>query len=111
MPLFCGRSSTGSGMKSRTMAASMRLAVTVTIFFISSLDAEPILEVFTKNCAACHSAKTRTCGFSVASLDSVIQGGGKRGRAVVAGHPENSPLIQMLKGELAPRTSTLRCYG
>ena len=60
-------------------------------------------DVFTKNCADCHSEKLHTSGFSVASLETVIQGGNKHGRAVIAGHPESSPLIKMLKGELAPR--------
>jgi hypothetical protein len=60
----------------------------------------PILET---SCGACHSARAKTSGFSIESAESVIRGGNKRGRAVIAGHPEQSPLIGMLKGDLAPR--------
>src|SRR5437660_1030484 len=63
----------------------------------------PILELFQKNCADCHSTKIHSSGFSVASLDSVIGGGSKHGRAVIAGQPESSPLIKLLKGEITPR--------
>src|SRR5258708_1868394 len=65
--------------------------------------ASTVEDLLQKNCAACHSGKLRTSGFSVASLDSVIQGGNKHGRAVIAGHPERSPLVKLIKGELAPR--------
>src|SRR5262249_47231224 len=65
--------------------------------------ASPVEDLLQKNCAACHSDKLRTSGFSVASLDAVIQGGNKHGRAVVAGRPERSPLVKLIKGELAPR--------
>ena len=80
------------------------LAALTCIFSFGGEAAAPApLEVFTKNCAECHSEKLHTSGFSVASLESVIQGGNKHGRAVNAGHPESSPLIRMMKGEIAPR--------
>jgi hypothetical protein len=60
----------------------------------------PILKA---NCAACHSAKTKTSGFSIDTLESVVGGGNKHGRAVVAGHPEQSPLVRVLRGEIQPR--------
>src|ERR1700681_2205689 len=63
----------------------------------------PILELFQKNCAECHSITIHSSGFSVASLDTVIRGGSKHGRAVFAGQPEVSPLIKLLKGEMTPR--------
>jgi len=65
--------------------------------------ASPVEEIFAKNCSECHSAKLHTSGFSVASLETVIQGGNKHGRAVIAGHPETSPLIRLLKGEASPK--------
>ena len=61
---------------------------------------EPLL---TENCGQCHSAKSKTSGFSVASADAVVQGGNKYGRAVVPGHPEQSPLVKLLTGTLSPR--------
>src|SRR5687767_9819486 len=60
----------------------------------------PILQA---NCGDCHSEKTKTSGFSISTADSVIAGGNKHGKAVVEGHPDRSPLIRILKGELAPK--------
>jgi hypothetical protein len=59
--------------------------------------------LFESRCAACHSEKTKSSGFSVASLESVVAGGSKYGRAIVAGHPEDSSLLRVLSGELGPR--------
>jgi hypothetical protein len=59
----------------------------------------PLLE---SQCGACHSDKSKTSGFSVATMESVVRGGNKHGQAVVAGHPESSPLVKLLKGELQP---------
>ena len=59
----------------------------------------PLLEA---RCAACHSAKSKTSGFSIESLEAVVRGGNKHGQAVIAGHPETSPLVKLLKGELQP---------
>ena len=63
-------------------------------------DIAPLLSA---KCATCHSAKAKTSGFSVESLEAVIAGGNKHGRAVVPGHPEQSPLIGALRGKIAPR--------
>ncbi len=54
-------------------------------------------------CGACHSAKVKTSGFSVESLATAVAGGTKYGKAVVGGHPELSPLIRMVRGEMAPK--------
>ncbi len=62
-----------------------------------------VLPVLEANCAACHSPKVKTSGFSVTTMEAVIAGGNKHGRAVVAGHPEQSALVKMLRGEIAPR--------
>jgi hypothetical protein len=63
----------------------------------------PVASILLNNCNQCHSAKAKTSGFSIANLESVVQGGSKYGRAVVPGHPEQSPLAKLLKGELSPR--------
>ena len=60
----------------------------------------PILDA---RCGECHSAKTHTSGFSIASFDSVVAGGNKYGTAVSPGSPEKSALVKILKGELTPR--------
>ncbi|MCC6367252.1 MAG: PSD1 domain-containing protein [Bryobacterales bacterium] len=63
-------------------------------------DIAPILNT---HCAACHAGKTKSSDFSVETLQAVIAGGKNHGKAVVGGHPELSPLVKMLKGEMAPR--------
>ncbi len=55
------------------------------------------------NCLPCHAESTRTSGFSVASPSSVFAGGNRHGKAVQAGHPEQSVLIQILQGRVSPR--------
>src|SRR5260370_37505895 len=62
-----------------------------------------IRPVLSANCSECHSEKTKTSGFSVTSVDAVVAGGNKHGRAVVTGDPAGSPLVKILKGELNPR--------
>jgi hypothetical protein len=59
--------------------------------------------ILTPKCEQCHSAKTHSSGFSIATLDSVLIGGSKYGPPVIAGAPEKSPLVKLLKGELSPR--------
>lgn len=60
-------------------------------------DAPAILKQY---CGDCHSPRARTSGFSI---EHVLEPGARRGPAVIPGHPEQSPLVQLLKGELTPR--------
>jgi len=69
----------------------------------SAFGESPVAELLRKNCVECHSDKIHTSGFSVETLDAVVRGGSKHGRAVITGNPQKSPLVQMLKGEIAPR--------
>ena len=64
------------------------------------VDIAPILK---RSCAHCHTGPDRASGFSVETLESVLRGGARRGPAVIAGHPEQSPLIQVLLGHAEPR--------
>ncbi len=59
--------------------------------------------IFANRCAKCHSEEERSSGFSVASRAAVLAGGEKFGRAVVAGNPARSPLVQVLRGIREPR--------
>jgi hypothetical protein len=65
--------------------------------------AREIAPLLAEKCAACHSLKAKTSGYSVATRDSVIAGGNKHGKAVIGGHPEQSPLIKLIRGELTPK--------
>ncbi len=64
---------------------------------------EVVSEILKTNCSGCHSAQSKASDFSVATLASVVAGGKKHGKAVIGGHPDKSPLIQIIKGEIAPR--------
>lgn len=59
--------------------------------------------ILKERCATCHSAQNKASEFSVHTLESVMVGGKKHGRAVIGGHPETSPLIRILKGEITPQ--------
>jgi hypothetical protein len=63
---------------------------------------QTIAPILARQCADCHSEKTKTSGYSVAGQASVIAGGNKHGKAVYPGDPARSPLIRLLKGELQP---------
>jgi hypothetical protein len=88
------------------MLSSVQI-VTVTVFcgvaFGADAKWQSVAPIFEANCAACHSDKTKTSGFSISSLSAVVAGGNKHGKAVIEGHPDQSPLIKILKGELAPK--------
>ncbi|MCS7025549.1 MAG: DUF1553 domain-containing protein [Bryobacteraceae bacterium] len=65
--------------------------------------AREIAPLLAQKCSACHSARLTTSGFSVDTLSAVVAGGKKHGKAVIGGRPELSPLIKIVRGELAPR--------
>jgi mono/diheme cytochrome c family protein len=64
---------------------------------------QTVAPILASQCAECHSDRARTSGFSVATLRSVLAGGNKYGPAVVAGRPEQSPLVKLLLGHLTPQ--------
>ena len=70
-----------------------------------------VLPVLQANCLPCHDRHTRTSGFSVESLDSVLAGGARHGAAVKPGAPGQSPLIQVLRGEVQPRMPLGRAFS
>jgi len=79
------------------------LVVSISAQLAAAADfSETVGPILTRNCADCHSDKTKTSGFSVASQTSLIAGGSKHGKAVHPGDPAGSPLVRFLKGELQP---------
>src|SRR6476659_9986775 len=62
-----------------------------------------IAQILQANCATCHSEKAKTSGFSVATIETVVAGGNKYGRSVIEGHPDQSPIVKLLKGQLQPK--------
>ncbi len=79
------------------LAASIRAQLAAAADF-----SQTVGSILARQCADCHSEKTKTSGYSVAGQASVIAGGNKHGKAVYAGDPARSPLIRLLKGELQP---------
>ena len=72
---------------------------------------DQVLPVLKENCLPCHDRHTRTSGFSVESLDSVLAGGARHGAAVMPGAPEQSPLIKVLRGQIEPRMPLGRAFS
>ena len=64
---------------------------------------ETVLPILKSNCTPCHDQATKTSGFSIATAESVLGGGSRRGPAVIAGSAESSPLAQVLRGTLKPQ--------
>ena len=54
-----------------------------------------VMPVFRAKCLGCHSAKARSGGLSLESVDDVLRGG-KSGGAIVAGKPSDSLLLSMV---------------
>lgn len=79
------------------------LSVAAPLFGAAPDFKKEVLPLLTVNCGQCHSGDAKTSGFSVATMESVIAGGKKHGKAVVGGHPEESPLFQMINGAMAPQ--------
>src|ERR1700736_5109347 len=61
---------------------------------------QPLLQ---EKCGACHSADSRTSGFSIFTVASLLKGGNKDGPAIIPGKPAESPLIQRVRGLRGPR--------
>ena len=62
-----------------------------------------ILPILQAKCFPCHDRHTRTSGFSVENLESVLVGGARHGAAVKPGVPGQSPLIKLLRGKIQPQ--------
>ncbi len=62
-----------------------------------------IRPIFEKNCLSCHSLGNHQSGLVLETPDSVLRGGALQGPAAIAGHSDQSPLIQRLRGAKAPR--------
>ena len=77
--------------------------LTLFVFALKLASGNDAVAILKQHCASCHSDRQRSSGFSVDSTEAMLQGGSRRGPAIIPGHPEQSPLIKMLKGEITPR--------
>ncbi|MDX1983867.1 MAG: PSD1 and planctomycete cytochrome C domain-containing protein [Bryobacteraceae bacterium] len=86
------------------MQLVLSLLVTVPLWAAGPPDFKrDIAPILNAQCAACHAGKTKTSDYSVETLDAVIAGGKRHGKAVIGGHPEMSPLLKLINGQLAPK--------
>ncbi len=63
-------------------------------------DVWPILE---QHCLTCHGDTRPSSGFRVTSVEAIIEGGDKAAPGVIPGEPDDSPLVQYIRGELQPQ--------
>ena len=64
---------------------------------------DTVLPILRQHCLPCHSQANKTSGLSVMTTESLLAGGNRRGPAVIAGSPEQSPLVQALRGSIKPQ--------
>src|SRR5436309_3111363 len=62
-------------------------------------DIKPLLA---DRCVECH-AQDPESEFEVTSVPALLKGGKKKGPAVIAGKPDESPLVKYLRGEFKPQ--------
>ena len=112
------RPSLHSSLFGATLRRWPRCCLGATLLLLACLPAratvdfqDQVLPVLQENCLPCHDRHTRTSGFSVESLDSVLAGGARHGAAVMPGTPEQSPLIKVLRGEIEPRMPLGRAFS
>ncbi len=66
-----------------------------------SVDAALAMRLLKTNCLSCHNEEKRKGGLALSSREALLAGG-DAGVAVVAGKPEESPLIQLLSASADP---------
>jgi hypothetical protein len=59
-----------------------------------------VVPILQEKCYGCHG---KSGGLSLETVDAMLVGGKKAGPAVLAGQPDESPLIKYLTGDLQPR--------
>ena len=64
---------------------------------------DQVLPLLQNRCFPCHDTQTRTSGFSVENIETVLAGGAQHGRSVNPGKPKESPLLKLLRGEIKPQ--------
>jgi len=63
--------------------------------------AQDVVPFFTRYCIECHTAQEPEGGLILETYESLLEGG-KRGKAIVPGKPDEGPLVRMIEGTLKP---------
>src|SRR5436190_12709383 len=61
-----------------------------------------VKQILNRNCTACHSASKKESGLSLETRESILKGGNVQGPAVVAGKPDESPLLKFASRSAEP---------
>src|ERR1035441_2959742 len=62
-----------------------------------------VAPLFANNCADCHSTEDHKGGLDASSVPGLMKGGKKAGPAIVPGKPDESSLVQFLRGLREPQ--------
>jgi mono/diheme cytochrome c family protein len=100
----------------------MRLPVSVLFLLLGPAAAAPVefardvRPIFEAHCAACHGPEKQKSGFRLDERARAFAGGESGRAAIVPGHPESSPLLQLVDGSnpelfMPPRKSEARPLG
>ena len=65
--------------------------------------ARQVRPILANNCADCHSAEDHKGGLDAGSVASLMKGGKKAGPAIVPSKPDESPVVQYLRGLREPQ--------
>jgi mono/diheme cytochrome c family protein len=65
--------------------------------------AQRIKPLLDETCDECHSADEHKGGFQITSVAALIKGGKKASPAIIPGKPDESPLVQYLRGQREPQ--------
>src|ERR1051325_9225388 len=65
--------------------------------------AQRINPLLDETCDECHSADEHKGGFQIPSVAPLIKGGKKASPAIIPGKPDESPLVQYLRGQREPQ--------
>jgi len=65
--------------------------------------ARQIKPILTDNCDECHSADEHKGGFEITTVTQLVKGGKKASPAIMPGKPDESPLVDYLRGKREPQ--------
>jgi len=65
--------------------------------------ARQIKPILAENCLDCHSAEEQKSGLDVSTVPTLLQGGKKAGPAIVPGKPDESAVVQFVRGLREPQ--------
>ena len=65
--------------------------------------ARQVKPLLTDNCLECHSTEDHKGGLDITTVENLLKGGKKAGPSIVAGEPDQSPLVEYVRGLREPQ--------